>query len=184
MSVANSMNSLVSLFKFLILIFFISSCSSKKELVNNISTPNKNEQQFIEKYSAKLGISLKPGCNRKLIETVTSWLNAPYKYGGSTKQGTDCSGFVQQVIFDVYACMLPRSAVEIHAACTKINKQDLKQGDLIFFKINSAKVNHVGIHLTDEYFIHASSQRGVVVNSLHENYYKNYFHSAGRIPCN
>lgn len=172
---------LASLFRYLIFILFVSSCSSKKELVNNNSPRNKAEQQFIEKYSARLGISLKPGCNRKLIESVTSWLNTPYKYGGNTQQGTDCSGFVQQVIFEVYGVSLARSAADIYAQCKKINRADLKEGDLVFFKINTPKVDHVGIYLTDEYFIHASTQKGVIISNLSETYYAKYFYSAGRI---
>lgn len=182
MPVVNPIYSIFSLFKFLIFIFFICACSAKKEFVNNTSSTNKDEQQFIEKYSTLLGISLKPGCNRKLIESVTSWLNTPYKYGGYTKQGTDCSGFVQQVFLEVYALSLPRSAADIYAFIKKINRQDIKEGDLVFFKINSAKVNHVGIYLADEYFIHASTQKGVIISSLQEAYYAKYFHSVGRIP--
>ena len=170
------------LFRYVIFILFVSSCASKKYLVNNNSPGNKAEQQFLEKYSALLGISLKPGCNRKLIESVTSWLNTPYKYGGNTQQGTDCSGFVQQVISEVYGVSLARSAADIHAQCKKINREDLKEGDLVFFKINTHKVEHVGIYLTDNYFIHATTQKGVIVSNLMEAYYAKYYYSAGRIP--
>lgn len=173
---------IIILTQYVLFILFISSCASKKDFVKNNFSDNKSEQQFLEKYSARLGISLKPGCNRKLIETVASWLNTPYKYGGNTQKGTDCSGFVQQVIFEVYGVSLGRSAADIHAQCKKINREDLKEGDLVFFKINTPKVGHVGIYLTDNYFIHATTQKGVIVSNLMEAYYAKYFHSAGRIP--
>jgi cell wall-associated NlpC family hydrolase len=166
----------------LLFIFFISSCSSKKQVLKNDTSAHNADKQFIETYSARLGITLKPGCNKRLIETVTSWLNAPYKYGGNSKQGTDCSGFVQQVYAEVYGISLARSAADIFAQCKKINRSELKEGDLVFFKINTSKVGHVGIYLTDEYFIHASTKKGVIVSSLTEEYYAKYFYSAGRIP--
>lgn len=179
--VVNYRNLFFIFFK-LLFIFFISSCSSKKQVLKNDTSVHIADKQFIEFYSARLGITLKSGCNKKLIETVTSWLNAPYKYGGNTKQGTDCSGFVQQVYAEVYGVTLARSAADIFTQCKKINRSELKEGDLVFFKINSSKVGHVGIYLTDEYFIHASTKKGVIVSSLNEEYYAKYFYSAGRIP--
>ncbi|MCX7743059.1 MAG: NlpC/P60 family protein [Flavobacteriales bacterium] len=164
------------------LIYFFSACTSKKQVLKKDISTHKVNKQFLETYSARLGIALKPDCNKKLIETVSSWLNTPYKYGGNTKQGTDCSGFVQQVYAEVYGVSLARSAADIFVQCNKIQRSDLKEGDLVFFKINTPKVSHVGIYLTDEYFIHASTKKGVIVNSLTEEYYAKYFFSAGRIP--
>ncbi len=177
-----SKQTLAILFRYMIFILFVSSCASKKHLVHNNSTGNKAEQQFLQEYSARLGISLKSGCNHKLIELVTSWLNTPYKYGGNTQQGTDCSGFVQQIISEVYGISLARSAAGMYEQCKKINRADLKEGDLVFFKINTPKVDHVGIYLTDGYFIHASTKKGVIVSNLAEAYYAKYYYSAGRIP--
>ena len=168
--------------RYWVFLVLISSCTARKELVYTDSAVNKSEKQFLEKYSARLGITLKSGCNKKLIESVTSWLNTPYKYGGNTKQGTDCSGFVQQVYSEVYGISLARSAADIYSQCKKISRTDLKEGDLVFFKINTPKVGHVGIYLTDEYFIHASTQKGVIISNLAETYYAKYFHSCGRMP--
>ncbi len=165
----------------LLFIIFISSCSSKKQILKNDTSAHNVDKQFIEIYSARLGIALKPGCNKKLIEAVATWLNVPYKYGGNTKQGTDCSGFVQQVYAEVYGVSLAHSSDEIFAQCKKITRSELKEGDLVFFKINTSKVGHVGIFLTDVYFIHASTKKGVIVSSLTEEYYAKYFYSAGRI---
>lgn len=63
----------------------------------------------------------------------------------------------------------------------KVPKEELKDGDIVFFKINGNKISHVGIYIGDNKFIHASTKRGVVINDLNEVYYKKYFYTGGRI---
>jgi lipoprotein Spr len=67
----------------------------------------------------------------------------------------------------------------IYQNARKINKSDVKEGDLIFFKTDGKKVSHVGITITPNHFIHASSKKGVVVNSLNEPYYSKNFVAFG-----
>ena len=64
---------------------------------------------------------------------------------------------------------------------TPVSREDLKEGDLVFFKINSRTISHVGIYLGNNRFAHASSSRGVVLSNLDEPYYKRYFYKGGRL---
>lgn len=134
-----------------------------------------------ENYSKQLGISLSGNYNESLIKEVIGWLGTPYVYGGESKSGADCSGFVMEVYKTVYDIKTARSANGIYEQSQKIKRHNLKQGELVFFKINTAKVGHVGIFLQDSYFIHASSSRGVMVSTLTLDYWNKYFVSGGRL---
>ncbi len=144
----------------------------------------RKEEKNRSLYSEKLGIELHKGYDVKLVNEVIGWLGVPYSYGGCTKSGTDCSGFVQQIYKVVYEINTARSANGIYEECKKVKKENIKQGDLVFFKINTAKVGHVGIFLQDSYFIHASSSKGVMVSSLEAEYWTKYFVSGGKLNNN
>ena len=159
-------------------VLIISSCSTLKN--NSSHTANKGDKKRAQ-YAEKLGFDLAKGFNGDLIQEVISWLGTPYVYGGESKSGTDCSGFVQQVYKVVYGISTARSANGIYEECTKVKKNQLKQGELVFFKINTTKVGHVGIFLQDTYFIHASSSKGVMVSSLDLDYWTKYFISGGKL---
>lgn len=118
-----------------------------------------------------------------LYEEVKSWIGTPYKYGGNSKRGVDCSGFVVQVYKKVYGVSLQRSSNLIYEKnCDKIKKNDLKKGDLVFFSTGrSKKINHVGIYLNNDKFVHASTNRGVIVSGLDEDYYLRTYVSSGRV---
>lgn len=172
----------ISVFKrfvFLALLIFISSCTARRNVSEH--TTAKKEDHFIKEYSARLGIPLDNKTNKELIIAVSEWLGVPYKYGGDSKSGTDCSGFIGQVYKKVYNKSISRSANGLYEEAKKINKNQLKDGDLVFFKINTTKVGHVGIYLKDGYFIHATTKRGVMVNNLNEDYYSKYYFASGRI---
>ena len=104
----------------------------------------------------------------------------PYRYGGATRAGFDCSGLVfyshQQLGLSV-----PRTSRDQADAAREIKQSNLRRGDLVFFKIGSRRVNHVGIYVGDRRFVHApGSGKPVTVNSLDDEYYERRFHSAGR----
>ena len=117
----------------------------------------------------------------ELMKEIKSWLGTPYKYGGDTKSGTDCSGFVRSVYKKVYGIDLNRSARDLVNNTRLISKDELQYGDLVFFKIKGNQVSHVGIYLGNNQFVHASSKNGVVINDLTATYYTKYFYKGGRI---
>ena len=156
----------------LLIIFSLSACRSHR----NKSFVSQSE---IHKYEDKLGISLPETINKEFIKAIVPWLGSPYKYGGNSINGTDCSGFVSSIYSSFYKIELDRTSLLIYQNARKINKSDVKEGDLVFFKTDGQKVSHVGMTITSDYFIHASSKKGVVVNSLNEPYYSNNFVAFG-----
>ncbi len=116
-----------------------------------------------------------------LYQSLYDWLGTPYKYAGSSKKGIDCSGFTKAVFMEAFDFKLKGSSRDIYKKCETIAKEELFEGDLVFFKINKSQISHIGIYLQNGYFVHASVSRGVMINNLSESYYKKYFYSGGRI---
>jgi cell wall-associated NlpC family hydrolase len=120
-----------------------------------------------------------------LVKVAKSFMGAPYKYGGNTVRGLDCSAYVKK-IYEIFDVQLPRSAREQYMVGTKIVRSDLAVGDLVFFKTRRyAKYpTHVGIFIGDGNFIHASSGKGrlgVKIDSLGSDYYSGAYIGATRI---
>ena len=107
------------------------------------------------------------------------WLGTPYLPGGSTKNGTDCSGFVSSVYMEKERMYIPRSTTEEYKMGREISRGDLIVGDLVFFG-DSRRVNHVGIYVGKGNFIHASSSNGVMVSPLEDSYWKPRYLGAKR----
>lgn len=153
------------------------SCgSSQKVLYNPVE---------IEQLSQALRIPINnDDPNIPLYAEASLWLGVPYRYGGNTKAGSDCSGFVWRVYRRVYGKNLERSSGDQAKKDThKVGKGALKAGDLVFFRTSrkSKKIDHVGIFLKDGYFVHASTTRGVIVSHLDEDYYKRTWQKGGRV---
>lgn len=162
-----------------ILLAALSSChTTKKPAVTD------NSQEFYRKYSAIFGYELQGDEARELIEYLAGWIGTPYKYGGSTKEGTDCSGLTYRTYLELYKTSLYRSSQDQTRNCKPIEIKEIQTGDLVFFKISGNKVSHVGIYLSKNRFIHASTKKGVVISNLDEAYYKKYFYQAGRVLKN
>ena len=159
----------------LILIVF-ASC---KTTVSPISSDNKNNKYA--NYSPKK----KRALVKQLIETATEQLGAKYLPGGTTAKGFDCSGLIYTT-FKKIEISLPRTTIEMAKIGATIDTDEIKEGDLIFFKTNGKSViNHVGMVvdvLSDEIqFIHAATSKGVMISSTKESYFKNAFVQANRI---
>lgn len=122
---------------------------------------------------------------KALIREAEKWIGTPYVYGGQSRTGTDCSGFVLEVFKSVLDVKLPRSAREQRDYCRQIDKDDMTAGDLLFFssKKSGGSTSHVGMYIGDGQMIHASSSRGVVISALSESYYVTHFQCAGRVPA-
>ncbi len=122
----------------------------------------------------------------KVIAFANSFLNTPYRAGGTTKSGMDCSGLVQ-TSFKEIDIKLPRSSAEMSDFGKAVSWKNIKPGDLLFFNIErlEGSINHVGlvteIAKPDIYFIHSTTKKGVITNSLQENYWATSFVKAKRI---
>lgn len=165
----------------LLLILTMPGCRSQREARRTPAT-EAIDSAFYTTYSQRLGYRLSGTEDPQLIREVSSWLGTPHRYGGTTRQGADCSGFVIEVFRVVYQTSLPRSSAEMASRTRNIGKSQLQEGDLVFFRTSGGrKVSHVGIYLSNNKFIHASSSRGVIVSDLGEPYYVRTFAHGGRI---
>jgi cell wall-associated NlpC family hydrolase len=127
--------------------------------------------------SGKAGESIKD----RLLRVAHGMLAVPYRFGGTTLWGLDCSGFVQKA-FAFLNLDLPRSAREQFREGAKVAKADLSPGDLVFFRTYAKYPSHVGIYLGDNRFVHASSsERKVTVDSLDTPYFVKRYIGAKRL---
>ncbi len=135
------------------------------------------------KYSIKMDVAVESIGNIPLLKKIDEWYGTPYNYGGSTKNGVDCSYFTLDVMQGAYNINLKRTAAEQYEQTSRINWEDLKEGDLIFFKTEGPnKISHVGIYLSNNKFVHASVRNGVTISDLSEPYYQRTLYSMGRLP--
>ena len=118
--------------------------------------------------------------NTKLFEFIEDWWGVKYRYAGTTKKGVDCSAFTSLLMLSVFNLQVPRTARKQFASCKKIDKDDLTEGDLVFFNTRGG-ISHVGLYISDGYFVHSSSTQGVTISNLDEPYYNKRFIAGGRI---
>ncbi|QEC51540.1 lipoprotein Spr [Anseongella ginsenosidimutans] len=130
-----------------------------------------------------LGVPVNFNANLKLYDFIQEWMGTPYRFGGDSKGGIDCSRFVNRAYEFVYDSVLGgKTSRGIYKELTEIVSTDeLKEGDFVFFKIGRRYISHIGIYLGDNKFVHASRSEGVTISDLNEPYWKRYFYKAGRL---
>ncbi|MBN8861391.1 MAG: C40 family peptidase [Sphingobacteriales bacterium] len=134
------------------------------------------------KYAIKMNVEVERLVNADLYRFIDNWWGTPYRMGGATQQGVDCSAFTQTLMSVIYGQDIPRTAQGQKDFCSLVDLNDLHEGDLIFFKTRKGReITHVGIYLQDDQFVHASSSNGVMISSLKEPYWSRNFVSAGRV---
>ncbi len=121
-----------------------------------------------------------------ILSEAESYLGTPYRYGGTSRSGIDCSAFVLSVFGAATGMSLPRVAADQSQEGDAVEKTELKKGDLVFFSHRRGRISHVGIveEVTPEgevKFIHAATSKGVMVSSLDDNYWGPKFQFAKRI---
>ena len=195
------MSYITRIFLLIIFITFLLSCSSSSYYERYVSvdsstaseTAVEDESSYLPNNVSKLKeetilskLSRATNSNRKkemFLNEIISYLNTPYRYGGETRSGIDCSAFTQNVYFNSLQIQIPRTAREQYKAWRIFKDLDnLRFGDLIYFDTSERYFpGHVGIYLDDNLFAHASSSKGVIVSSLNNNYYANKFVGANRV---
>ena len=122
----------------------------------------------------------------KMLMEIIKYLGTPYKYGGNTKSGIDCSAFTQIIFRDVFNLSLERSARLQYTQGSVVEKgEELKVGDLVFFNTRKrVKPGHVGIYIGDNLFAHASTKKGVTITALDYDYYARTYMGARRFESN
>jgi hypothetical protein len=162
----------------------LSACSLFKSASIEKQGLSAEDRAFYSTYSKKFGIRFTGTENKRLIKAIDGWMGVPYRLGGCSKSGIDCSCFVQAIYADVYGIALRRSSSEMFGDVRTVAAKELKEGDLLFLKKPGKKISHVGIYLKDKRFVHVTTAGGVVISSLHEGYYRKYFHAGGRVAQN
>lgn len=116
----------------------------------------------------------------KLYPYYNAWHLTPYRYGGLSQNGVDCSGFVYRAYRDLFGIILPRSTQLQANTGMPVPRNALRAGDLLFFK-TAHKVRHVGIYLQNGEFMHASTSKGVIISRLGNVYWRKRFWQARRV---
>ncbi len=123
---------------------------------------------------------------RRLRDVTEEWRGTPYKLGGTSRSGIDCSAFSRVLYENVYQIELPRTAEEQEQLGAAVNRDGLQPGDLIFFRTQGMgplfKSRHVGVYLGGGEFAQASGRRGVTISRLDNRYWSKKYHAARRIP--
>ena len=154
-------------------ILFI-SCSTSRRI---------EKKQTYEVYDT-LGLVKERKDNQALYKEAASWYHVPHVDGGKSRKGTDCSFLVHSIYKTVYHKTLERNSADmLHKNCKKISRKKLKEGDLVFFSTGRSKsnINHVGIYLKDNKFVHTSTSKGVVVSDLDDDYYRRTWVCGGKV---
>lgn len=154
----------------------LGSCHSTKKTVHNSSGKPKVESVSVGKLK---------GEEKKIVEEALTWQGTPYKYASAEKgRGTDCSGLVMSVYEKIARKKLPRNSAKQAEFCRKIKAADVRPGDLAFFATgkNPGQISHVGIMIDKTRFVHASSQKGVLISEITTPYYQRTFRMFGRVP--
>jgi lipoprotein Spr len=118
----------------------------------------------------------------RLKKIADSYIGTRYKSGGESRAGVDCSGFVCLVFKELNRARLPRSSGKQWKLGNTVSPAQARVGDLIFFRGGMfGTINHVGIYMGDNTFIHASTSSGVIYSSLDDQYYKTHFAGIRRL---
>ncbi|WP_413284478.1 C40 family peptidase [Vibrio sp. MA40-2] len=144
--------------------FILSACSSNKVLTDPSKQKNSKSAHSI----------LSQSNNIVFVNPYNTWQGTPYKYGGSSTNGVDCSAFVQAVMLESHNKSLPRTTYQQSKLGAEISLSKAKSGDLVFFK-TGRKQRHVGIYLGDYAFMHASTSKGVIISRLDNPYWASVF---------
>ncbi|KAF9658681.1 C40 family peptidase [Tenacibaculum sp. ZH5_bin.1] len=167
--------------------FLMISCGSSKNVsttyrtrTKKVTKVKKNTQLATTKSSSKVTVA------DKIVWTAVTYKGVPYRFGGMTKRGMDCSGLIF-TSFKQRNMPIARTSHQMYLQGENISLREVQRGDLLFFKTSRkrGKVNHVGLVTSvdngDIRFIHSTTSRGVIVTSLHENYWKRAFIKAKRV---
>jgi cell wall-associated NlpC family hydrolase len=152
-----------------------SMTGENEEDTANISEPNEpfRKEELLGKWSSPDEVQL-------FVKVATGFIGAPYRFGGSSLKGIDCSSFVQK-IYKIFDITLPRNAAQQSKVGISVTRENLTKGDLVFFHTKRS-LGHVGIYIGNNEFVHASSRGKVIrVDNLDSPYYQKRFQRAVRI---
>ena len=151
------------------------------EILNKLCVENKIDFEKIRTFFSEREINLNEALDPQLYVNIFNWRNAPYRLGGKTQKGIDCSNYVFKLNEECQSDYA--TSYQLAQITTYIDPSELQEGDLVFFNINGGGISHVGIYLQDGKFTHSSTSSGVIISSLDEPYWSKRFCRAGRISA-
>lgn len=166
-------------------LLIVSSCGAKRKSTVSGSTkptierPSGGKRANIKQYYSELLNTNPKELNENLYEFIDEWMGSPHRLGGQNKDGIDCSGFVGMIYQQVYHKTLPRSSRDMAEVVKRKYDDQLKEGDLVFFSFGGKTIDHVGIYLHNDKFVHVSTKQGVVISNLKDTWYYKYFTRCG-----
>jgi|GEM_PF-1800020 cell wall-associated NlpC family hydrolase len=166
----------------MLVVWLAQSCKSSRLQQAKREPYTHSEHRRLKHFNTKFELTLDQTANLALYELIEEWLGVPHKDNGCEKSGTDCSCFVKMVYKTIYNTDAGKHSQEMYARTQRIEKSQLQEGDLVFFKTKGDKISHVGIYLNNQKFVHVSTRKGVAVNSLTEVYFQKTYAAAGRRP--
>lgn len=162
------------------LLLLFSGCSykqtNKKITYTNISDfnlpfPSASLENTLEK---------RAHLQKKLYDFYYEWKGVKYKYGGNSKRGIDCSALIQKAYKHKLNIKLPRTTFYQSKLGKYVNINQLKTGDLVFFKTGKNS-RHAGIYMKNGTFMHASTSKGVIISKLNNSYFKRHYWKSQRL---
>jgi lipoprotein Spr len=157
--------------------------SERPSVTYSESTAEPEPSSLNRKYAEILDVKPKEITNYELYSFIDRWYGTRHRIGGSDRNGIDCSGFVQKLYSEVYGMDLLRTSMEQFSSCKRIKRiENAEEGDLVFFRVHSKRITHVGMYLTNNFFVHSSTSGGVMISNLNEEYWHKYYAGMGRVP--
>lgn len=179
-------------------VFLLTSCGAKRKVLYGNHThhgsPNTSKSiptdasdarnkslsgSKMDNYAAILGVSARDLNNKSLYSFIDKWLGSPHRLGGTKPSGIDCSGFVGILYHEVYGKNLPRTSRDMGDQVKRKYERQLREGDLVFFSFSGRNIDHVGVYLHNNKFVHVSTRRGVIISDIKDSWYYKYFVRAG-----
>lgn len=155
--------------------------NTKKESEAYTSKSEKEKAHYLQlKYAVIVDVPTNKLKNIDLLELIDKWWGTKYCIGGNTQKCIDCSGFTQILEREIFYTTLPRTSQEQYKESRRVELEDLREGDLVFFG-SGRTISHVGVYLQNNKFVHASTSVGVTITDLNDKYWKPKFMGGGRL---
>jgi cell wall-associated NlpC family hydrolase len=165
---------------FLLAAGFVISCGTTQRSMQPVAHGSDTSDKTERNLPTAVSISSYSTVKSSLHRAHSNWKGTPYRWGGSSRNGIDCSAFMQ-VLFDQYFNIdLPRNTKRQLYAGSSVRRNALNTGDLVFFKTGRQTL-HVGVLIEDNEFLHASTSEGVTISNMDDYYWKSRYLAGRRV---
>jgi probable lipoprotein NlpC len=178
-----SMKLIRAILPLLLLLVAFAGYSQTRFVRNDSGAIYTRPDDIANKYAKLLDVPPDSIRNVRLYSIIEQYSDTPYKFGGSDLGGIDCSGFSFVIEQLVYGITLPHTTAQQAKLVEAKSISQLKEGDLVFLKLGGTTVNHVGVYLQNGFFVHATSNLGVVLDSINDSNIQQHFVVCGSVSA-